>query len=69
MTGYCTGYSTTVRDFVKLAFKEVRENYILRKSNEEKAYVASCNHESYKIEVGKVLSVDPITLGQLKLNR
>ena len=30
------------------------------KGIEEKAYIASCNHESYKIEVGKeVLSVDP----------
>ena len=56
-----TGYSTTVRDFVKLAFKEVGiELHFEGKGIEEKAYIASCNHESYKIEVGKeVLSVDP----------
>ena len=56
-----TGYSTTVREFVKLAFKEVGVELNFKgKGIEEKAYVASCNDESYKIEVGKeVLSVDP----------
>ena len=56
-----TGETTTVRDFVKLAFKEVGiELEFKGKGVDEKAYVASCNYEKYQLERGKeVLSVDP----------
>jgi GDPmannose 4,6-dehydratase len=55
-----TGETTTVRDFVKLAFREVGVELEFRgKGVDEKAYVVSCNNENYKIEIGKeVLSVD-----------
>jgi GDPmannose 4,6-dehydratase len=56
-----TGETTTVRDFVKLAFKEVGiELEFKGEGIDEKAYVAFCGDENYQLEIGKeVLSVDP----------
>ena len=56
-----TGVTTTVRDFVRLAFKEVGiEVEFKGEGVDEKAYVIACNHKDFKIEIGKeVLSVDP----------
>ena len=56
-----TGETTTVRDFVRLAFKEVGVRLEFKGEGiDEKAYVVSCNDENYQIEIGKeVLSVDP----------
>ena len=56
-----TGETTTVRDFVRLAFKEVGIELEFKGVGiDEKAYVASCNDENYKLEIGKeILSVDP----------
>ena len=56
-----TGVTTTVRDFVRLAFREVGiELEFKGKGVDEKAYVIACNHKEFQIEIGKeVLSVDP----------
>lgn len=56
-----TGKTTTVRDFVKMAFKEVgMELEFKGKGENEKAFVTSCGHPDYQLEKGKeVLSVDP----------
>ena len=52
---------TTVRDFVRLAFKEVGiEIEFKGEGIDEKAYVTSCSDENYKLEIGKeILCVDP----------
>ena len=57
-----TGQTTSVRDFVRLAFKEVGIELEFKGNGlEEKAYILSCAHENYQIEIGKeVLSVDPL---------
>jgi len=56
-----TGKTTTVRDFVRIAFKEVGiELSFTGEGVNEKAYVASCSDEKYKLEIGKeILSVNP----------
>ena len=56
-----TGVTTTVRDFVRLAFKEVGiEIEFKGEGVDEKAYVIACNVKEFQIEIGKeVLSVDP----------
>ena len=56
-----TGKTTTVRDFVRLAFKEVGIEVAFKGVGvDEKAYVTACNHKDFQLEVGKeVLSVDP----------
>ncbi|TXD57197.1 GDP-mannose 4,6-dehydratase [Polaribacter sp. IC066] len=56
-----TGITTTVRDFVRLAFKEVGiEVEFKGEEVDEKAYVVACNHKDFQVEIGKeVLSVDP----------
>ena len=55
-----TGVSASVRDFVSLAFEEVGIELEFRGEGvNEKGFVASCNNENYKLQVGKeVLSVD-----------
>ena len=55
-----TGVTTTVRDFVRLAFKEVGiEVEFKGEGVEEKAYVVACNHKDFQIALGKeVLSID-----------
>ena len=56
-----TGVTTTVRDFVRLAFSEVGiEVEFKGEGVDEKAYVVACNHKDFQIAIGKeVLSVDP----------
>jgi GDPmannose 4,6-dehydratase len=55
-----TGKTTTVRDFVRLAFKEVGiEIEFKGEGADEKAYVVSCSDDNYQLENGEeVLSVD-----------
>lgn len=55
-----TGTTTTVRDFVKMAFKEVGIELEFKGVGvDEKAFVKSCNNLEFQIEIGKeVLSVD-----------
>ena len=57
-----TGVTTTVRDFVRLAFEEVGIEVDFKGEGvDEKAYVVACNHKGFQVEIGKeVLSVDPI---------
>ena len=54
------GETTSVGEFVSMAFKEVGIELDFRVEGvNEKGFVASCNNESYKLEIGKeVLSVD-----------
>ena len=56
-----TGKTTTVRDFVKMAFHEVGiELNFIGQGAEEKAYVASCTNPEFQLKEGKeVLAVDP----------
>ena len=56
-----TGVTTTVREFVRLAFNEVGIDLEFKGEGvDEKAYVIACNHKDFQIEIGKeVLSVDP----------
>ena len=56
-----SGKTTSVREFVKLAFKEVGiELKFKGKGISEIGYVKSCNKREYQLEIGKeVLSVDP----------
>ncbi|RXP45923.1 GDP-mannose 4,6-dehydratase [Lutibacter sp. HS1-25] len=56
-----TGVTTTVRDFVRMAFEEVGiELEFKGEGVDEKAYVKVCNNVDYQVEIGKeVLSVDP----------
>jgi GDPmannose 4,6-dehydratase len=56
-----TGITTSVRDFVRLAFKEVGiELNFTGEDVEEKGVVASCNNPEYQLPIGKiVVAVDP----------
>ncbi|MDB9893889.1 GDP-mannose 4,6-dehydratase [Flavobacteriaceae bacterium] len=56
-----TGKTTNVRDFVRMAFKEVGiELKFTGDGVNEKAIVVKCNNSEFKIELGKeVLSIDP----------
>jgi GDPmannose 4,6-dehydratase len=56
-----TGKTTTVRDFVRLAFKEVGvELEFQGKGVDETAIVVKCNNPEFQLEIGKeVLSIDP----------
>ena len=56
-----TGKTNTVRDFVRLAFREVGIDLEFRGEGvNEKAFVVACNNEEFQLELGKeVLSVDP----------
>ena len=56
-----TGISTSVRDFVQLAFKEVGVEIEFKGSGiNEKAYVVSSKNKKYFLQSGKeVLSIDP----------
>lgn len=57
-----TGETTTVRDFVRMAFREVGiELEFKGKGVNEKAFVISCDIDKYQLEIGKeVLSIDPL---------
>ncbi len=56
-----TGRTTTVRDFVKRAFKEVGIELEFKGVGiNEKAYILKCNNPKFNLEIGKeVLSIDP----------
>ncbi|CAL2080166.1 GDP-mannose 4,6-dehydratase [Tenacibaculum sp. 190524A05c] len=56
-----TGKTTTVRDFVRLAFEEIGvELEFEGEGKEEKGIVKSCSNTEYSIEIGKtVVSIDP----------
>jgi len=56
-----TGKTTSVRDFVKMAFGEVGIELEFRgEGKEEKGYVKSCADPKFQLEIGKeVLAVDP----------
>ncbi|MFB9844529.1 GDP-mannose 4,6-dehydratase [Mucilaginibacter ginsenosidivorans] len=56
-----TGVTTRVREFVRLAFKEVGIEVEFRGEGvDEKGYVVSCSHPDYQLEIGKqVVAVDP----------
>lgn len=56
-----TGRTTSVRDFVRLSFKEIGiELEFTGEGEEEKAFVASSTHPEYSLPIGKeVLSIDP----------
>ena len=55
-----TGKTTTIRDFVKMAFSHVGiELEFIGKGLEEKAIIASCENSNYQLEIGKeILSID-----------
>ena len=55
-----TGITTTVRDFVKMAFAQVGISLrFVGAGVEEKAFILSCSNPAYQLETGKeVLSVD-----------
>jgi GDPmannose 4,6-dehydratase len=56
-----TGITTTVRDFVRLAFGEVGiELEFKGEGVDEKAFVTACNHIDFQIETGnEILAIDP----------
>ncbi|WP_159950323.1 GDP-mannose 4,6-dehydratase [Polaribacter septentrionalilitoris] len=56
-----TGVTTTVRDFVRMAFSEVGiELEFKGKGVEEKAFVKACNNKEFQVKIGKeILSIDP----------
>ncbi|MEO6357454.1 MAG: GDP-mannose 4,6-dehydratase [Ferruginibacter sp.] len=56
-----TGITTTVRDFIKMAFSEVGVTLEFNGVGvEEKGIVASCSHPHYQLAIGKiVVAVDP----------
>jgi len=56
-----TGTTTSVRDFIKLAFKEVGiELNFTGEGVEEKGTVTACTNPAYQLPVGKdVVAVDP----------
>ena len=56
-----TGKTTTVRDFVSLAFKEVGiELEFKGEGVNEKGKVTKCNNPEFQLEIGKeILSIDP----------
>jgi GDPmannose 4,6-dehydratase len=56
-----TGITTTVRDFVRMAFAEAGiEIEFKGEGVNEKGYVAACNNPKYQVPIGKeVVAVDP----------
>ena len=56
-----TGVTTTVRDFVSMAFKQVGIELEFKGTGvDEKAYVTACSNKKFQLAIGKeVLSVDP----------
>lgn len=56
-----TGVTTTVRDFVRMAFQEVGIGLEFKGGGvDERAYIKACANPDYQLEIGKeVLSVDP----------
>jgi GDPmannose 4,6-dehydratase len=56
-----TGETTTVRDFVRMAFAEVGIELEFRGEGiDEKAFISSCSDDNYQLEIGKeILKIDP----------
>ena len=56
-----TGKTTSIRDFVKMAFLHIGVELEFKGSGvNEKAVIKSCNNEEYQLEIGKeILSIDP----------
>ena len=56
-----TGKTTSVRDFVKMAFDEIGVTLEFKgKGAAEKGYIKSCLNPKYQLEIGKeVLAIDP----------
>ena len=56
-----TGVTTTVRDFVAMAFKQVGISLEFKGEGvDEKAYVTGCSKQEFQLAIGKeVLSIDP----------
>ena len=56
-----TGTTTTIRDFVKMAFSHIGiELEFTGKGINEKATIFKCNNPSYQLEIGKeILRIDP----------
>ena len=56
-----TGTTTTIRDFVKMAFSHIGIELEFQGIGlNEKAFVKACNNIKYQLEIGKeVLSIDP----------
>lgn len=56
-----TGVTTTVRDFVRMAFAEAGIELEFRGEGvDEKGYVKACHNPTYQVEIGKeVVAVDP----------
>ena len=56
-----TGVTTTVRDFVSMAFEQVGISLEFKGTGvDEKAYVTDCSNKEFQLAIGKeVLSVDP----------
>jgi GDPmannose 4,6-dehydratase len=56
-----TGTTTTIRDFVKMAFSYIGiELEFIGKGINEKATIFKCTNPSYQLEIGKeILSIDP----------
>ena len=55
-----TGVTTTVRDFVRLAFAEVGIELAFKgEGKEEKGYIKACTNKKYQVEIGKeIIAVD-----------
>ncbi len=55
-----TGKTTSVRDFVRMAFSEIGVELEFKGSGaNEKGYIKSCNEHEYQLEIGKeVIAVD-----------
>jgi GDPmannose 4,6-dehydratase len=56
-----TGETTSVRDFIKMAFAEIGVSLRFEgKDSDEKAFIESCDDPKFQLEIGKeVVSVDP----------
>ncbi len=56
-----TGETTTVREFVRLAFSEIGVELEFKgKEDKEEAFVVSCSNPEYQLTIGqKVVAVDP----------
>ncbi|MDC1262303.1 GDP-mannose 4,6-dehydratase [Polaribacter sp.] len=56
-----TGTTTTIRDFVKMAFLHIGIELEFKGSGvNEKAVIKNCNNEKYQLEIGKeILNIDP----------
>ena len=56
-----TGKTTEVREFVRMAFKEVGIEIEFKGTGiDEKGYIVSCANPAYQVEIGKeVIAVDP----------